>query len=153
MAGHTESELFPGLKAIQRGRDPGHYEIVPTAAMPVAKYIDRTDHGRLERMTDGEYPKLILPDHFDERSKDEAHSKGYLSGALVQLENGDSYSVYFIDPVRLRQDLDAEVELGRPYIAEPGIVVIPEITVEKIESVLGRLLSDRFFDNLKPLVH
>ena len=35
----------------------------------------------------------------------------------------------FYDPVRLQQDLEEEVKAGRPLIAEPGMIVIPEITL------------------------
>ena len=97
------------------------------------------------------YPRLILPDHFDERARDEASQKEYISGALIELEKGKFYKAYFISPTRLRQDLEAESKLGRPYIAEPGLVVVPEVSIENIEHILGQLVSDGFFENLKPL--
>ena len=85
------------------------------------------------------------------RAISEAYDKGYLNGGLVQVETGDCYRVYFIDPFRLKQDLEAVSELGRPYVAELGMVVLPEITLESINGVLGHLLADGFFDNLKPV--
>lgn len=102
-------------------------------------------------MTNEKYPRLILPDDYDERARDEAGPKGYISGALIELENGKFYKAYFTSPTRLRQDLEMEVTLGRPYIAEPGLVVVPEIAIESIEGILGQLVSDGFFENLKPL--
>lgn len=99
-------------------------------------------------MKNNEYPKLILPDYFDERAEAEALMKGYISGARVQLENGARYSVYFIDPVRLKQDLESETESGRPYIAEPGMIVLNEITISNIEQVLASLAEEKFFERL-----
>lgn len=102
-------------------------------------------------MKDNDYPKLHLPEGFDERSEYETPFKGYLRDAQVELEDGNRYKVFFIDPVRLRQDLEEEVKLGRPYFAEVGMIVLPRVTVDEAKEAIKFLLRDGFFANLKPL--
>jgi hypothetical protein len=101
-------------------------------------------------MTNKTQPKLILPRDFDERAESEAYMKGYLS-VSVQLEKGEIFNVYFIDPVRLKQDLDAEIEMGRPFIAQSGLIVVPEITIPEIKKILSEVASEGFFERFKPV--
>lgn len=100
---------------------------------------------------ENEYPKLILPDWFDKRMEDEAPMRGFLSHLQAELENGERYSLFFIDPIRLQQELEVSASTGKPYIAEQGMVVLPEVTMERIKEVLHYLAQDSFFENLKPL--
>ena len=93
-------------------------------------------------------PRVIFPQDFDERLKFEMSAKGWLS-AQVELQGGSRYPVYFSDPVRLQQDLEAETELGRPYFAEPGLIVLPEVTLEAIQDAVQALGEQGFFDHLR----
>lgn len=61
------------------------------------------------------------------------HVKGWIN-IKVQLENGARYSIYFSDPIRLRQDTEQSVNNGEPCFTLPGLVVLQEVTVEAIES-------------------
>jgi hypothetical protein len=92
--------------------------------------------------------RVILPEGFDERAAFEANLKGWLS-AQVELEDGDRYAVYFSDLIRLQQDLEENVKLGKPCFAEPGLIVLPEVTVEAVEGVVQILWNQGFFANLK----
>ena len=74
--------------------------------------------------------RIEFPDGYDERSEFETPLKGYLRNVVVHLENGLRYKLFFIDPVRLRQDLEEEAKAGRGYYAEPGMVILPEVTAE-----------------------
>jgi hypothetical protein len=96
-------------------------------------------------------PRLIFPEGFDARWESEMTDKGYLSEVIVQLEDGPRYQVNFIDPVRLRQDLDSETKSERPYYAEPGLIIVPEVTMQAIRRAVDGLWQDDFFDHLKPL--
>lgn len=96
------------------------------------------------------YPKLHLPEYFDERAEYETPSKGYLNHVEVELENGNRFRVVFIDPTRLQQDLEDDAKAGRPYFAEAGMIVLPEVTVEKARAVIKYLVEDGFFESLKP---
>ncbi len=91
---------------------------------------------------------VILPEGFDERATFEISLKGWLS-AQVELEDGDRYAVYFSDPIRLQQDLDENVKLGKPCVAEPGLIILPEVTVEAIQDAVQFLWEQGFFTNLK----
>ena len=71
---------------------------------------------------------------------------------MVELEDGSRYEVFFYDPVRLAQDLQMDAENGRPYIAEPGMIVVPEISEESIRLAVMRLHNADWFDHLQPMV-
>ena len=92
-----------------------------------------------------------FPEGYDDRLAFETPSKGYLRDVMVQLEDGTRYKLFFIDPVRLEQDLQAEVAEGREYYAEPGMVVLLEVTTEAIHKSISGLLREGFFHSLKPL--
>src|SRR5690242_998434 len=93
-------------------------------------------------------PRVIFPEGFDERAAFEAPLKGWLS-AHVELEDGRLYPVYFSDPDRLQQDLADAVSGGTPFFAQPGLVVLPEVTVEAIEDAVPLLWEQGFFASLK----
>ncbi|MGH7888717.1 MAG: hypothetical protein ACREPG_12685, partial [Candidatus Binatia bacterium] len=93
-------------------------------------------------------PRVILPEGFDERAAFETSLKGWLI-AQVELEDGVCYTVYFSDPIRLQQDLDEKVKLGKPCLAEPGLIVLPEVTVEAIQDAVQFLWEQGFFAYLK----
>ena len=98
-----------------------------------------------------ELADLVLPDDYDERSAYETPLRGYLEGATVRLVDGSRYSVYFYDPVRLAQDLEEYAKLGRPFLAEPNLIVLPEVTEQAMRAAVERLAREGFFHKLKPL--
>jgi hypothetical protein len=77
--------------------------------------------------------------------------RGYLSHALVELENGEQYAVDFIEPVRLAQDLAEYIRSEIPCYAEPGLIVIPEVTLPRIQKAVNYLYDQGFFKQLKPV--
>jgi hypothetical protein len=92
--------------------------------------------------------QLLWPEGFDERAEVEAGWRGYLSHARVQLDDGRVFPVYFIDPVRLQQDLEA----AQPsMIAEVGLIVLPEITRTAMEAAVTFLAPRGFFEYFRPL--
>jgi hypothetical protein len=93
-------------------------------------------------------PRLILPDGFDEQALFELPFKGWLS-AYVESEEGCRYPVHFSDPIRLQQDLEEEVQLGKPHFAMPGLIILPEVTIEAIEEAVQVLWEQGFFAYLK----
>lgn len=102
-------------------------------------------------MPDGDYPKLVFAAAFDDRSQYEARARGWVGGACVQTADGATYRVTFYDTVRLAQDLEYEVDSGRMCIAEPGLIVLPEVTLENMETAIRSLVEEGYFDNLKPV--
>jgi len=93
-------------------------------------------------------PRLILPENFDEQARFEIPFKGWLS-AYVESEDGGRYPVYFSDPTRLQQDLEEELQLGKPYFAMPGLIILPEVTIEAIEEAVQLLWKQGFFAHLR----
>ena len=96
-------------------------------------------------------PKLIFKDGWDERDEVETSMKGCRSDGIVDCGDGRSYSVYFIDPIRLEQDLEEEVECGSPFLAPPGLIVVPEVTRTAMETAIGQLWKQGYFEALQPL--
>ena len=93
-------------------------------------------------------PRVIFPAGFDERAAVETPLKGWLS-AQVELDDGCRYAVYFSDPMRLQQDVDEAVHNGRPCFAEPGLIIVPEVTVQTIQDAVQFLWKQGFFASLK----
>jgi hypothetical protein len=94
-------------------------------------------------------PKLVFQHPFDEAAAYEAEVRGYLGYAAVELSDGTRYPVVFYDPVRLQQDLEVEAGEGRAFIAEPGMIVIPEVTLGRMQDAIERLFQNGFFDSLR----
>lgn len=94
---------------------------------------------------------LVFPEYYDSQGEAETPLKGYLADVVVQLENGARYSLFFYDPVRLEQELKAENETGRAYLAEPNMIVVPEVNTETFRKAVDGLYHDGFFEHLKPL--
>src|SRR5262249_15607909 len=94
---------------------------------------------------------VLFPDDYDAQSASETPSRGYLSDVVIQLEDGSRYQLFFIDPVRLQQELADQVNLGRTYWAEPNVVVLPRVTTEAIHQAVEGLAAESFFRRLKPL--
>lgn len=92
-----------------------------------------------------------FPEEFDDRAEYEMALKGHLGYSEVELPGGSRYPVFFFDPIRLRQELESVTRQGRSVVAEPGMVVIPEVTRENILRAVEELVRERFFDHLKPL--
>ena len=93
-------------------------------------------------------PRVIFPEGFDERAAFEASLKGWLK-AQVELEDGCRYAVYFSDPIRLQQDVDEAVKSERPCFAEPGLIIVSEVTIKTIQDAVQFLWKQGFFASLK----
>jgi hypothetical protein len=97
-----------------------------------------------------EFPKLRFAREFSERDALETRDRGYLSHVFVELDQGRLYALFFYDSVRLQQDLEELAKQGRPFIADPGLIVVQEITLEAIREVVHQLSIEGFFDSLTP---
>src|SRR5437660_9977327 len=95
--------------------------------------------------TDTSAYAIVFPEGYDERREWETPAKGWLSGVEVHLDDGRHYALTFYDPVRLAQTLGDDTRMGRPYFAEPGLVVVPEVSTAAIQTVVPALLQDGFF--------
>jgi len=93
-------------------------------------------------------PTLSFSCDLDDRAAFEVEQKGYFERAIAELPDGRQVKVCFRDLVRLAQDLEAEQKLGRISIAEPGLIVIPKVTVENMQRAIKELYHQGFFDRL-----
>lgn len=86
--------------------------------------------------------QVVFPDWYDERGEWEAKEKGWLDGVELRLADGKTQPLFFYDPVRLAQDLEAEARQGRPCVGQAGMIVIPEVTREAILTAVEKLLDE-----------
>ena len=91
---------------------------------------------------------VVFPTDYDAQSEFETPLRGYLSDVEVELE-GQRYRLFFIDPVRLAQELKSNVDSGRCYFAEPNLIVLAEVTTAAIKNAVEGLARDGFFQHLK----
>lgn len=91
---------------------------------------------------------ILFPADYDAQSEFETPMRGYLSDVEVELE-GLRYRLFFIDPVRLEQELKSNTDSGRRYFAEPNLIVLPEVSTEAIKKAIDGLARDGFFQHLK----
>lgn len=94
---------------------------------------------------------VVFPEWYDDRAEFEHAAKGYLPDVEVVLADGSRYCLYFYDPGRLGQDLEEYARAGKPFLAEPGLVVVPEVTREYVTKAIAGLWDNGFFQNLKLL--
>ena len=47
--------------------------------------------------------------------------------------------------------IEAEVEIGSPFLASPGLIVLPELTRNAMENTIVQLWKQGYFDALKPI--
>lgn len=95
-------------------------------------------------------PHLVFAGGFDERAADDAEARGYRAAVFVEFDDGRRYEVVFYDPVRLAQDLEDETAAGNPFISEPGLIVVPGVTLVNMQAAVAKLARERFFDVLVP---
>jgi hypothetical protein len=96
-------------------------------------------------------PTLRFLREFSDQEAFEAQGRGYLSHVLVQLGEGRLYPLFFYDAIRLQQDLEESAKHGRPFVADPGMIVLPEITLDAMKQAVEQLSGEGFFDHLTPL--
>lgn len=96
-------------------------------------------------------PKLRFAREFTDLDELEARNRGYLSHVLADFGDGRLFPLFFYDPVRLQQDLEETGVHGSVFLADPGMVVVQEITLEVIHQVIKQLYDKGFFDHLVPI--
>ena len=85
-------------------------------------------------------------DELTERDLWEAWCKGYL---CVKVEiDGKIYIVNVYDIARLQQDFQTEMEYDGSYTTEPNLIIVDEVTPEKIKLALEVNYKNKFFDEI-----
>ena len=101
---------------------------------------------------DQPFPRLSFEYGFDDREAYEAELRGWRSHVTVEFENGDNFPVFFYDPVALTQELQRGEQWEIPCVAEPGMIVVPSITLENMKAAVARLVGEGFFTHFQPIL-
>lgn len=91
---------------------------------------------------------IHFPADYDAQGEFETPSRGYLAEVDIDVD-GLRYRLFFIDPIRLEQELKSNVESGRCYFAEPNLIVLPKVSTEVIKKAVDGLARDGIFQHLK----
>ena len=92
-------------------------------------------------------PKLIFKEEFSERLAFDVAQKGWCGIAAVELPGRGRVDVFFYSPERLAQDLESETKAGHPFVAEPGLIVVPEVTLPYMEAAVEQLYRQGYFEH------
>jgi hypothetical protein len=92
-------------------------------------------------------PKLIFKEQFDERLAFDVAQKGWCGIVAVELPEGGRVDLFFYSPTRLAQDLEADTKAGHSYVAEPGLIVVPEVTLPYMEAAVEQLYREGYFEH------
>lgn len=90
-------------------------------------------------------PTLTFSCEMDERTEWEIEQKGFFEHAVVSLPEGRSVAVFFYDPIRLSQDLETDLKFGSKCIAEPGMIIIPSVTIDNMRAAVEDLYRKGYF--------
>lgn len=82
----------------------------------------------------------------DERTQWEIEQKGFFDHAIVNLQANKTVRVHFWDTVRLAQELETELSLGKACLAEPAMIILPSVTLQNMEAAVKQLYQEGFFD-------
>lgn len=90
-------------------------------------------------------PTVVPPADYDQYDWSLAESKGYLEDVVVDLAGGRRVTVTFYDPVRLAQDIEAEMSEGITSISWKRLIVVEKITIAALQAAVDAAPS-AFFD-------
>ncbi len=97
---------------------------------------------------DADYPRLVFAHDVSDR---DLAPHGFRGDVFVELADGGIFPVYFYEPDAIREELGARIRSGfGQFVAEPGLVVIPEITLDRMKSSVLELIEIGYFTHLTP---
>jgi hypothetical protein len=91
------------------------------------------------------FVRLVFEGGWDEREAEEALVRGYRSHMWAELDDGSRHRLTFYDVMRLSQTLEDERRDGRQFFTEPGLVIVPEVTLANMEAAARTLAVEGFF--------
>lgn len=89
--------------------------------------------------------KLVFDGGFDDLDAYNALGAGYRGAVVVELDDGSRHPVVFYDAVRLQQDLAEEAKLGTPFIADRGMIVLTEVSLDNMKAAVNHLRRAGYF--------
>lgn len=118
-----------------------------TGSLSAVHYTTKLKVCYARHMKPPRFAKLLFEHGLDERDEADARLRGFRSHVWVELNDGSKHRVTFFDPIRLTQELEQEASMGRPFVCEPGLIVILEVTREYMETAARTLADEGFFSN------
>jgi hypothetical protein len=98
---------------------------------------------------DAEFPRLVFAHDVEDR---DMAPHGYRGDVVIEFADGEAFPVYFYEPDAVREELDGRIRSGfGRFVAEPGLVVIPEITLDGMKSSVLELIEVGYFTHLRPV--
>ena len=97
---------------------------------------------------DADYPRLVFAHAV---ADPDLAPHGYRGDVVGELADGGAFPVYFYEPDAIREELDARRRSGfGQFVAEPGLVVLPEITLDRMKASVLELIAVGYFAHLTP---
>ena len=100
-------------------------------------------------MQDATHPRVRFPRGLDGQAEFEMGLRGCCE-AEVEMTDGKRYALVFMNPERVQQELRDNTILGEPWLASPGLVVVPEVTAEAVRTAVCGLWRRGYFARLRP---
>jgi hypothetical protein len=86
----------------------------------------------------------------DEKSAFDLAQKSYFNPIIVDLPDRRRVPIHFRDPARLTQDLQTHLKAKKHCIADPTLVVIPQVTAQNMVVAVTELYHTGYFAPLNP---
>jgi hypothetical protein len=95
-----------------------------------------------------DYPRLVFSHDVDDR---DMAPHGYRGDVIVEFADGESFPVYFYEPDAIQEELAGRKRSEfSQFVAEPGLVVLPEINLAGMKSSVLELIEVGYFTHLRP---
>jgi len=98
---------------------------------------------------DVDFPRLVFVHDVHEY---DLAPHGYRGDVVVEFANGETFPIYFYEPTAVSEVLESNAKWGfGRFVAEPGLVVIPEISLANMKSAVAELIETGYFSHLRPI--
>jgi hypothetical protein len=78
------------------------------------------------------------------------NARGYCTHVMVRTSERKCFRLDFYEPCRLAQDIDVQVTQMKDFLAEPEVVVIPDVNREEIVRAVTCLAKTDYFEKRVP---
>ncbi len=97
-----------------------------------------------------EFPRLVFSHELDNGYGIAPH--GYRSDVTFELCKGVGFPVAFYEATAICEELQAREKHGLgAFVAEPGLLVVPTISIESMKIVVKELVEIGYFTHLLPI--
>lgn len=101
---------------------------------------------------EGGFPRLVFQHELDDGYG--IAPRGFRTDVTVEISHEVAFPVAFYEAISLCEELQARTKWGFGcFVAEPGLVVIPEISVASMKATVLELISIGYFQHLRPVAN